>query len=412
MAVAKSEKLSWGQRRVLTIVALPTFGLALASTIVTTYMPVLLNELSGPMVTGLLIGFEGVFGIWVPLVVGSFSDSLRSRFGPRVPFLLAAAPGMVVALAIMPFALAIAPLVALLAIFFAAYFAYYTPYRAVYPDIIPGDLAGRSQGAQKTLREAGLGLALVSGGFLLAIWRPLPFLLSGLIVGVSTIAFVVWLVRSGQDRPEPDETSTVRERARALRDLLRDHPIVRWVVIGNAFWEGTIAALKTFVVLFITVGLGRSTEFASAMLGIVAVCAVLGALVGGALADRMGALPLMRVAVVVYGVGALIPAFVHSTVVIVAVVPVAVAAAVVMTLPYALLIDAAPETQHGLTAGLFDMSRGFGSLIGPVTAGIAITVLEPVLDDTNGYGGMFLVVSLFCFVSLIALTRLRRLTQA
>jgi MFS family permease len=133
--------------------------------------------------------------------------------------------------------------------------------------------------------------------------------------------------------------------------------------------------------------------------------------VGGSLADRLGKLPIMRVAIWIYAIGALAPLFVHSPLVIVAVLPVAVAAAVVMTLPYALLIDAAPDGDHGLTAGLFDMSRGVGSLAGPLTAGLAITLLEPVLQDTKGYGAMFLVVSLFCFASLYALRRLRRLDE-
>lgn len=406
---ATSKPLNWAQRRDLTIIALPTFGLALASTIVTTYTPVMLNELSGPMVTGLLIGCEGLFGILLPLAIGSWSDSLRTRFGGRVPFVLAAAPCMVLALALMPFMEALAPLVLLLAVFFAAYFAYYTPYRAVYPDVVPGEVAGRSQGVQKTLREAGLGLALVSGGFLLALWRPAPFLLAAAIVGASTVGFAVWIVRSRRTEPPSNGQTSVRERVDSLRDLLHEHPVVRWVVVGNALWEGTIAALKTFVVLFLTVGLGRSAEMASGVLGVVALLAVIGALAGGALSDRLGAVRLMRLAVWVYAVGALVPVFVHSLIAMIAVVPVAVAAAVVMTLPYALLIEAAPEADHGLTAGLFDTSRGFGSLVGPIMAGVAITTLEPVFHGTDGYAAMFLVVSVFCFASLIPLSRLRRL---
>ena len=412
MTVAERQGVGRRERGVLALIALPTFGLALASTIVTTYMPVLLNELSGPLVTGLLIGCEGFFGMWVPLVVGSWSDSSSTRLGPRLPFVLAAAPGMVLAIVLMPFASTLAPLIALLSLFFAAYFAYYTPYRAVYADIVPDELSGRSQGVQKTLREAGLGVALVSGGVLLSVWRPLPFLLAAAVLTATTAAFVLWRVRSRHDWTEANAGGSLRGRARAIKDLLAGDPVVRWVVIGNALWEGTIAALKTFVVLFITVGLGRSAGMASGILAIVAVAAVVGALAGGSLADRVGKLPVMRVAIWIYAIGALLPVFVHSPLVIAGVVPVAVAAAVVMTLPYALLMDNAPDSDHGLTAGLFDMSRGIGSLAGPLAAGVAITLLEPVLADTQGYGAMFLVVSLFCFASLYALRRLRQLGEA
>src|SRR5919198_6754513 len=95
---AKSAKLSWKQRRSLALLGFPTFGLALAATMVSTYLPVLINKLSGPALTGALIGGEGLFSLFVPLLVGNWSDSVETRFGSRLPFMLAAAPAMVVAL--------------------------------------------------------------------------------------------------------------------------------------------------------------------------------------------------------------------------------------------------------------------------------------------------------------------------
>ncbi|MGH3609067.1 MAG: hypothetical protein ACRDRD_13385, partial [Pseudonocardiaceae bacterium] len=72
---AHKDRLSRTQLWFLAILGLPAFGVAFAYTVVGTYLPVLLADLSGPAVTGILIGGEGVVALIVPIVVGGWSDS-------------------------------------------------------------------------------------------------------------------------------------------------------------------------------------------------------------------------------------------------------------------------------------------------------------------------------------------------
>jgi Na+/melibiose symporter-like transporter len=126
--VGAADPLSWAQRWFLGVLGLPAFGVAFAYTVVGTYLPVLLAELSGPAVTGLLIGGEGVVALIVPVVVGRWSDSTRSGIGRRLPFILGGALLMVLALLGMPLGAGSLPLIATsLAVFFLGYFGYYTP---------------------------------------------------------------------------------------------------------------------------------------------------------------------------------------------------------------------------------------------------------------------------------------------
>jgi Na+/melibiose symporter-like transporter len=50
------------------------------------------------LVTGVIIGAEGIMALWLPLLVGSWSDRLRTRLGGRLPFLIAGAPVLAVGL--------------------------------------------------------------------------------------------------------------------------------------------------------------------------------------------------------------------------------------------------------------------------------------------------------------------------
>lgn len=159
-----NDKLSWKQRRLLALLGLPAFGVAPAYTVVTTYLPVLIERLSGPAVTGILIAGEGLFALFLPVVVGQWSDSLRTSLGGRMPFMFAAAALAVPALVVMPLGSdSLIIISAALTVFFVAYFVYYSPYYALFPDMVPEDMRGRSQGTQGALRSAGLLLALVGG---------------------------------------------------------------------------------------------------------------------------------------------------------------------------------------------------------------------------------------------------------
>ena len=88
---------------------------------------------------------------------------------------------------------------------------------------------------------------------------------------------------------------------------------------------------------------------------------LVGALVSGKLGDSIGRARVMRAALVVYGLGLLIP-FVSTVpwVVALAAPLVAFGGGVTMSLPYALLMPMMPRGAHGAVTGLYSLSRGVG----------------------------------------------------
>ncbi|MBA2637427.1 MAG: MFS transporter [Solirubrobacterales bacterium] len=145
--------------------------------------------------------------------------------------------------------------------------------------------------------------------------------------------------------------------------------------------------------LFLVQGLGRSAAFASVIFAVVAVTAIAAALVGGGLADRVGFRRLVVPAVVVYGLGALVPALTQAPIVVVAIAPLAFAAARVMSLSFAWLARLTAHEGHGLAAGLYGLSQGAGIIFGPALAGIAVELARPVLPGTEGYATIFVVAA-------------------
>jgi MFS family permease len=365
--------LERSELRILAILGVPTFALALAITTVSTYLPVLAEDFSdSSIVIGLLIGGEGLIALWLPLVVGSWSDRLRTPLGSRLPFILAATPVLVLALAVLGFVDTIAEAAVVVAIFFVGYFVAYEPYRALYPDLVDDAIAGRAQSSQAIFRGLGTFLALVGGGLLISISDPLPFIATAVIVAASLGAFCLAGVRyRRRERPVHDEAMS--EVVRRVADIVRGHRELQAFLVANALWELALSALKTFVVLYVTRTLGLSLAGSSLAIGAAATVVLVGALVSGKLGDSLGRARVMRGALVVYGLGLLIP-FVSTVPWIVALAAplVAFGGGVTMSLPYALLMPMMPRGAHGAVTGLYSLSRGVGTSLGPLLAGVAI----------------------------------------
>src|SRR4051794_4408333 len=175
---SRSERdLSGKEKGRLALLGLPTLGLALSITVVSTYLPKVAQQFTSSTVAiGAVVGGEGIMALWVPLVVGPWSDQLRTRLGGRLPFLIAGIPLMAVALVAMGLLRGLGAIALAAAVFFFAYFVAYEPYRALYPDLVgDADVAGRAQSTQALWRGGGTGIALPPGGGLLSGAPVLPF---------------------------------------------------------------------------------------------------------------------------------------------------------------------------------------------------------------------------------------------
>jgi Na+/melibiose symporter-like transporter len=406
----RDRRLEPAEWRALTILGLPTFALALAITTVTTYLPVIASGFAAStVVIGVLIGGEGLLALALPITVGTWSDRLRTRIGGRLPFVLGATPPLVIALAVLGFAGSILAAALVVALFFVAYYIAYEPYRALYPDMVDDEIAGRAQSTQALFRGAATCLALVGGGLLLAIAQPVPFLAAAAITALSMVVFAWTLLRRGvPDQQRPDTDETPRGTMRALRDAIAEAPALKAYLVANALWELSFGALKTFVVLYITRGLGFSMESASLIIGLGALVVLAGSPVSGKLADRMGRAHVMHLALWIYGIGLLVPLVTQSTLLLALAIPlVAFGGGVIMTLPYALLIPLMPKGRNGALSGFYSLSRGIGTALGPALAGVAISVGKEPFASTQGYAAMWAVCALSILASIPLVRRLR-----
>lgn len=404
------------QRSLLLVLGLPTLAMAFATTSVSTYLPVVARSLtSSTTVIGVIIAGEGLTALVVPLLSGVWSDHFRARGGSRLGFVAAGMPLVVASLVTLGFVRSLVAMGLLVTTFFAGNFFSYEPYRALYPDLLPGAIAGRAQATQAVWRGLGTILALAGGGLLLSAWSGLPFVTAALLQASSVASLLVLLPRVSRQtqarRRWPageDFRAGFREAAGKLTVLVAQHPELRLYLLANCLWELSLGALKTFVVLYVTAGLGHSLATSSLIIGGVAVIILVGAVAAGKLGDRLGKMRTMRAGLWLYGAALIVPVFAHSAAALLPAVPIiAFGGGLTMTLPYAILMPMMPDDSHGIMTGFYSLSRGLGVMLGPLLAGIAIELLGGYFHSTHGYAAMWIVCSGSILLSIPVLGRLR-----
>ena len=345
----------------------------------------MLGEFTGSTtLIALVLAAEGAFALTLPIVIGPWSDTFHTPLGRRRPFMLVALGPIGFCLALMAFMPSLWTTALLVFAFFFAYYVYEPPYRGLYPDLLPERLFGRAQGIQHLLRGLALGIALIGGGALFHVWKPFPFLVAAIVVTAACTAPVVLLREDGgHGRVFEGVRVYVRHSWRVLR---RESEVRRFLIVNSAL-EGTFAGARTFVVLYITVGLGQPLGTSTAVLAAVAGGYVVAAVVSGPVGDRLGLARVMLFCSLIYGAGLLgggLAQTWHAWYLPI-VFLVAIAGGAVMTLAWGLLFKLMPPADRGAVSGLATWTKGLGLLIGPLAAGAAIDILAPYLESTEGY---------------------------
>jgi MFS family permease len=374
------------ERGLIWTLGLGAFGLAFSITTTAAYLPPLLHKFtsSGSLI-GLILGAEGVFALLVSPVIGPWSDSFQTPMGRRKPFMLAALGPMGFCLLLMPFMPNLWTACLLVLAFFFAYYVYEPPYRGLYPDLVPSSYLGRAQGVQHVLRGTALLLALVGGGFLLKVWSASPFVVAAFLT-TGACGAVIFLVQEA-----PGVQRRVFEGVRTYLShswqVVRREPEIRRFLAANAAWEGTFAAARTFVVLYVIQGLDESKAISSAILGGVGAGYVIAALVATRLGDRFGLARVIFFASFVYGGGFIVAGLAQKwhAWYFGLIIPTAFAGGLVMTLAWGLLFKLTPPEHRGAVSGLATTTKGIGLLLGAPLAGLAIDVARPYLQATHGY---------------------------
>ena len=359
-------------------------GVGLARGATTTYVPVLLDDIShSPALIGAVMLVNAAAGFAVPLVVGLWSDRRSAGgLGRRTPFVIG---GVAVTsaglLAVAAGAETSYPVLGLAAgCVYLGLNATATAHRAVVVERFEDGRRPAATSSQELAMLVGGLLGLALGGALIESNAALVFVLAAIVAPLMAVPTAVLLIR--MERRPLVGAAAAKERSASVRAALR-HPGAREVLLAQILWVAGYIALPVFFVLYADRVLGLSAGAAAGMLaafGILTGAAMV--LAGRARPERVFPLLLLGAALLGGGLVAAAPAGSIAA----AALPFAcsaVGAGLVTALGFPYFARFVPPAEAGSYSGLYFSVRA-------IAATVAVPLAGGLIEVTGSYRTLML----------------------
>lgn len=373
----------------------------------------------GPALTGFILVFDNIAGLFISPIVGAWSDSLRSKWGRRMPFILLGVPLAIAAFIFIPLIpMGIAPelngqtgqLTGLLVPFIISLFLVLLAFAVVRPvadvlmfDITPSPQRATANGIAGAIAGLLVVITALAGAALYDVYGPLPFWIAAglaLLIFIFTWAFV----------KEPEELASAKELAGEpfnlkgiiafLRGLPKEHATsLNYLLLSNLLAYVALAQMQAFLSSYGVFSLGMEESSAAMLVAIPALAFMVMAVPSGLISNKIGRKTTQIIGLVGYAIGALvIYLFPDATMLNVGLLICGLTWPLANVVQVAMIVDSAPvETLMGTYTGLRQIAVTLGFIIGPILGG---TLVEAMGND---YRWVWLIMFVFLVLATVAI---------
>lgn len=366
------------------------------------------------------------------LLMGALSDRTNSRWGKRVPYIVAGNLGLIAVTPLLGIADSFIFLLIVIALIQLFIHVSQGPANALLTDHIPAHRRGAGAGALNLSRVVGGGFTTVIVMLLMSrsvtgegpsawYWASIGLVMTILVV---TMLWTMGSLRPRHGRTEPPDPNEVRPESIARPESIEGRSPVNdpytvnrdrmasgslaashdmkgfyWFLIAMAMIVGALTAMQIFALFFIRdkVGLDNPAAGAAALTLTIGLGAAIAVYPAGAVSDRFGRMRVLYGASIVIAIAAGVLLFISSIVPLVIIgLFIGIGAAMFLSGGWALITELVPRHEAGRSLGL----TAFPTLAGTGLArlsGFGIDALNRQSDNL-GYDALIIgVVTLLVF---------------
>ena len=368
-------------------------------------------------IIGAVLSLQGLMGIFVPILMGYYSDISRFGRGRRTPFiLLGGVFAGLVTLGVYFSYIAKVPLLAfatMLALFYFSLYFYVAQYRSLMPDVIPSGERGRASGIITLFEWAGnlflfgslafliikatsvTGLdneieALIKSGYM---WIPFAVVSGFLMVSALIVYAKVKEPAFPEDMPEENLGDY-------LRSIVSDRDFLKFYLAQIFWWMSfEFVAVFLFGILESVLGTKDVTALGNAIMALFNVLVLIGAVVGGVLYDRMGRRKSIVLGGIIFLISFLGGWFVHTKVQITGLIGLAgIGWGMLMATSWPVIGDLLTkyerEAFNGRYYGFFEATKSFPILIAGLVGGAIVQLAGGNYKVLFPVGAVFVIIAL------------------
>jgi len=392
------------------LIGLGFFGVSIVWSVYNSYIPVFLKEMGlATWAAGVIMTMDNIMAITLQPYVGFLSDRTKTKFGRRMPYILAGAPMAALLFAIAPSAVSsgLLVLLTLLVVFNIAMAVYRTPVVSLMPDVTPKKLLSPANGIINFMGGVGSILAFFAGGYAYDHFGAAsPFwLAAGILLGSTVLLFLVVKEprQAVEDAPKGGFIESLVSLISEVRRLFfeSEDKSGASILLAIFFWFMGYNAIETFFTSYGKWYLGISEGSASFTLGYLALVFVLFAIPSGYLALRFNRKRVIMVGLAGGAVFLAVPLITNSLLFIsmaVAVLGIFWACININSLP--IVTELAPSGGTGGYVGLYYLFSAGAAIAAPPLAGLLV-------DLTGSYLTIFPFAIVAFIIAMAFMSRVK-----
>lgn len=300
------------------------------------------NYLSIQWKVGLIMALDNIAALFIMPIFGHLSDKTKSRLGKRIPFIIVGSVATAIALPFIPFCFvgamnidnvaiigSVVGMIATMCVIIIFMMSYRSPAVALMPDLTPKPLRSKANGLINIVGYVGGAIGsifaivlpvtkFIDGSNRSLLMLEIPFIVCSVVL-LASLALLLWRVKENKLHNELDPeiirgeafgesaeqvTTNGKLSKKNLRNLIL-------ILVAEVLWFMSLNAVETFQSNYSMFWLNTSSAGGAIMTVVSGAASVVGFLVAGIIADKIGRkwtifLGICVVAIC-YGIYALIP---------------------------------------------------------------------------------------------------------
>lgn len=375
------------------------FSIGLTSAIYNAFMPKMLSSfITSSAVIGFIMTLDNYLALLIQPAVGMYSDTVNTRFGRRMPFLMIGMPMVALFNFLIPNHSGLVSLIIFLVLMNLSMSIYRSPVIALMPDITPAKEQSKGNSIINFMGGVGALIAFFVGAKLWDVSPKYPFYLVGTLVLLS---FVI-LFSCIKEKRDVIDYQVAEEKVKVREGILLalKNKSTTFLLCAIAAWFIGYNGIETFFTRYAEMHLGIEVSEAALTFSFASVSFLVFAIPAGVIGSKFGkkkslGVGLIGTSLVLFSLIFIKDIFIIKMVFLV----LGFFWALVNINGFPLLSQMAPLGYMGTFTGLYYLFSSVASIISPPILGL--------LFDSIGYGCMFAYSTVFMVVALLFTTKIK-----
>lgn len=263
------------------------FATSITWSVYNAFMPKMLSEfIASSALIGFIMTFDNYFALFIQPAVGIYSDSVKTRYGRRMPFLMVGMPLAAIFIFLIPNYKSLATLIVALLLMNLSMSLFRSPVIALMPDITPEEQRSKANSIINFMGGIGSLIAFFIGSILWKISPKYPFYLAGILVLLSFVILFT-CIKERRDVIHYEEAEKKVNFKEGFK-VAFSNPSTKYLLMAICCWFMGYNGIETFFTRYGEMYLGVDVSASAFSFTFVSLSFLVFAIPAGVLGTKLG----------------------------------------------------------------------------------------------------------------------------